>query len=104
MRVAPAGNMQIEELEQSFAIEREALIELAILEPLACPGAQWAAQPAIDRHAESLLRALDDLARQVPCGEAPQEILALRAAQLPLERQFQAPFDQLMIEQRLARF
>src|ERR1051325_4693392 len=103
MGVAPAREMQVEELLHAGAREREAPVELRILEALACPFAQRPAQPAVDRHREALLRPVDDLARQQAVSEAAQQVLAFAAAQLPRKRQSLAPFDQLVVEQGLAR-
>src|SRR5205809_7798516 len=103
MPVAFAGKMQRQQFQHAGAVERKALVQAVILEPLARPTPQGAAQPAVDRHREALLRSVDDLARQVAVREAPEQIFALPAAQLPFERQLKAPFDELVVEQRLAR-
>src|SRR3954468_23816574 len=103
MRVALARKMQVEERRDARAVERQAFIQAPVFQPLACPGAQRPAQPTVDRHGEALLRPLHDLARQVSIRELAWKLLLAAAANLQGEGQPQAPFDELVVEQRLAR-
>src|SRR3569623_162137 len=69
MGVSRAGEMLLHEVHRCLLIDIQALKELLAGKPVQRPFFQWAAQPFIDRHTESLLGPVQDRPRHLAISE-----------------------------------
>src|SRR5207302_10936363 len=75
-----------------------------LIEEVFGPVAQLVPEPGLDRHGETHLRPIDQLARHVPVQHTPQETLANAVPRLHRWVQRPAEGNKSMIEKRYARF
>src|SRR3954451_11819268 len=61
-------------------------------------------QPERERYPKSLLRSMNDIRRQSPSEHFFQEILSRPIAIFEFSRQLSREFDQIVVEERRARF
>jgi uncharacterized membrane protein YfcA len=87
-----------------WLIEPARLRQGAALQRMAQRLAQWAAQPACQRHGKTHLGPVQHVVRQHGLHRLLEDVLALLALQLERRRQCGQPFDQRVVHQRLAHF
>src|SRR3569623_1914939 len=83
MGVSRAGEMLLHQVQRCLLIDMQALKQLLAGKPVQRPFFQWAAQPFVDRHAESLFGPVQNRPRHVAVSELSEKILILAATQLP---------------------
>src|SRR5512132_2116959 len=89
----PRDHVRVEDAGLADALRGEVLVH---------QGRQLPAQPARERHAEALLRALEQLARHVLVEDLAQQVLGSQLAAAHGKRQAHGELHQAMVEERLA--
>ena len=102
--VAPVRRVFGQEALHSRRMHETALRQIAVAQLLLERRAQFRAQPRTDWHGKAMLRALEQVGRQMTREQLAQQMFAALPARPQCKRQRAHVFDDAIIEKRRARF